>query len=116
MDNSFPREEILQAMLSSKGELEEALDHLNSDSLQQFTDHLWERENSSLQGEDEAEGVSEALALSDVHDACLSVTNSVLKHNHFQQMVRNKDISSDVSHAFEKLSGVKIKIFKKLQK
>lgn len=95
VDNSFPREEILQAMLSSKGELEEALDHLNSDSLQQFTDHLWERENSSLQGEDEAEGVSEALALSDVHDACLSVTNSVLKHNHFQQMVRNKDISSD---------------------
>lgn len=103
MDNSFPREEILQAMLSSKGELVEALDHLNSDSLQQFTDHLWERENSSLQGEDEAEGVSEALVLSDVHDACLSVTNSVLKHNHFQQMVRNKDISSDVSHEFEKI-------------
>lgn len=101
MDNSFPREEILQAMLSSKGELEEALDYLNSDSLQQFTDRLWERENSSLQGEDEAEGVSEALAFSDVHDTCLSVTNSVLKHNHFQRMVRNKDISSDVSHKFK---------------
>lgn len=94
-------------MLSSKGELEEALDHLNSDGLQQFTDRLWERENSSLQSEEGAEGVSEALALSDVHDTCLSVTNSVLKHNHFQQMVRNKDISSDVSLQFEKSSGAK---------
>lgn len=94
-------------MLLFKGELEEVLDYLNFDSLQQFIDYFWERENFFLQGEDEVEGVSEVLALFDVYDVCLSVINSVFKYNYFQQMVRNKDISFDVSYVFEKLSGVK---------
>lgn len=94
-------------MLLFKGELEEVLDYLNSDSLQQFIDYFWERENFFLQGEDEVEGVSEVLVLFDVYDVCLSVINSVFKYNYFQQMVRNKDISFDVSYVFEKLSGVK---------
>lgn len=94
-------------MLLFKGELEEVLDYLNLDSLQQFIDYFWERENFFLQGEDEVEGVSEVLVLFDVYDVCLSVINSVFKYNYFQQMVRNKDISFDVSYVFEKLSGVK---------
>lgn len=94
-------------MLLFKGELEEVLDYLNFDSLQQFIDYFWERENFFLQGEDEVEGVSEVLVLFDVYDVCLSVINSVFKYNYFQQMVRNKDISFDVSYVFEKLSGVK---------
>lgn len=94
-------------MLLFKGELEEVLDYLNFDSLQQFIDYFWERENFFLQGEDEVEGVSEVLALFDVYDVCLSVINSVFKYNYFQQMVRNKDISFDVSYVFEKLIGVK---------
>lgn len=94
-------------MLLFKGELEEVLDYLNFDSLQQFIDYFWERENFFLQGEDEVEGVSEVLALFDVYDVCLSVINSVFKYNYFQQMVRNKDISFDVSYVFENLSGVK---------
>lgn len=94
-------------MLLFKGELEEVLDYLNFDSLQQFIDYFWERENFFLQGEDEVEGVSEVLALFDVYDVCLSVINSVFKYNYFQQMVRNKDISFDVSYIFEKFSGVK---------
>lgn len=94
-------------MLLFKGELEEVLDYLNFDSLQQFIDYFWERENFFLQGEDEVEGVSEVLALFDVYDVCLSVINSVFKYNYFQQMVRNKDISFDVSYVFEKLSDVK---------
>ena len=84
-------------MLSSKGDQEDALNHLNSDSLQQYLDRLWEQENNSLQGEDRVEAESEALELSNVQDTCMSVTNSVLKHGQFQEMVRNKDISSDVS-------------------
>lgn len=88
-------------MLLFKGELEEVLDYLNFDSLQQFIDYFWERENFFLQGEDEVEGVSEVLALFDVYDVCLSVINSVFKYNYFQQMVRNKDISFDVSYVFE---------------
>lgn len=94
-------------MLLFKGELEEVLDYLNFDSLQQFIDYFWERENFFLQGEDEVEGVSEVLVLFDVYDVCLSVINSVFKYNYFQQMVRNKDISFDVSYVFENLSGVK---------
>lgn len=94
-------------MLLFKGELEEVLDYLNFDSLQQFIDYFWERENFFLQGEDEVEGVSEVLALFDVYDVCLSVINSVFKYNYFQQMVRNKDISFDVSYVFEKLIDVK---------
>lgn len=94
-------------MLLFKGELEEVLDYLNFDSLQQFIDYFWERENFFLQGEDEVEGVSEVLVLFDVYDVCLSVINSVFKYNYFQQMVRNKDISFDVSYIFEKFSGVK---------
>lgn len=94
-------------MLLFKGELEEVLDYLNFDSLQQFIDYFWERENFFLQDEDEVEGVSEVLVLFDVYDVCLSVINSVFKYNYFQQMVRNKDISFDVSYVFEKLRGVK---------
>lgn len=90
-------------MLLFKGELEEVLDYLNFDSLQQFIDYFWERENFFLQGEDEVEGVSEVLVLFDVYDVCLSVINSVFKYNYFQQMVRNKDISFDVSYEFEKI-------------
>ncbi|XP_062593006.1 uncharacterized protein LOC134254512 isoform X1 [Saccostrea cucullata] len=93
--DNFPREEILQAMLIAEGKLDIALDHLNSNRLQQFIDHLWEFENGNVLADDNEQCESEAQEVSNVQDACMSVTNSVLRHGHFLEMIRNKDISSD---------------------
>lgn len=83
-------------MLLAEGKLEAALDHLNSNSIQQFLNRLWEHENASIQADDREEHEREAQDVSSVQDTCMSVTNSVLKHIQFQEMVRNKDISYDV--------------------
>ncbi|KAJ8303183.1 hypothetical protein KUTeg_019579 [Tegillarca granosa] len=92
----FPREEILQAMLHSHGDFNAAMDELNGINLQTFLDRIWLSDNinqhaaQGIRGGDDAEGAG-VLAMPR-HDSCVSVTNSVLTHTDFQELVRSKDI------------------------
>jgi hypothetical protein len=83
-------------MLLAEGKLDAALDHLNSNKIQQFLNRLWEYENASIPADDREGHECEGQEVSTVQDTCMSVTNSVLRHTQFQEMVRNKDISYDV--------------------
>jgi hypothetical protein len=50
---TFAREEVLQAMLHSQGDLENAVDEMNSKWLQLFHDRLWPTDDNILQPVDE---------------------------------------------------------------
>jgi len=106
MYGNFAREEVLQAMLHSQGDLENAVDEMNSKWLQLFHDRLWPTDDNILQPVDEdpfmedhqrAQEIAIARATS---ESCNSVTNSVLSHTSFQAVIKDRNIDLEVWFCF----------------
>lgn len=94
----FAREEILQAMLHSQGDLESAVDEMNSKWLQLFHDRLWPtddfiqqpvEEDPFVEDQQRAQDAAIARATSEI---CNSITNSVLSHTSFQALIKDRNI------------------------
>ncbi|KAK3086203.1 hypothetical protein FSP39_015157 [Pinctada imbricata] len=92
-DSQYPREEVLHAMHQSNGDTEEAMNLLNSSSLKNFIDRLWAMDDDNLPGAIGGEGATAAEIPNLANDVCNSVTNSLLGHVDFQNMVANKELN-----------------------
>lgn len=94
---NFAREEILQAMLHSEGDLDSAIDELNSKWLQLFHERIWPSDDNPQQGGDSERFRMDRIQGQDpAVDICSSVTNSVLSHTSFQAVVKDKNVDLEV--------------------
>ncbi|XP_069114483.1 uncharacterized protein [Argopecten irradians] len=82
---NFAREQILMALLTNKGNVEEALDELNLASIQPFYERVWaEFDNVPLA----AGAMARPMDMQDE----ISVTNSILSHQDFWASVTDKNV------------------------
>ncbi|XP_063439379.1 uncharacterized protein LOC134720797 [Mytilus trossulus] len=94
---NFAREDILQAMLHTQGDLENSVDELNSKWLQLFYDRIWltEENVAQLEGENplvDDQKLAQELAMARANEICNSVTNSVLSYTTFQATVKDRTV------------------------
>lgn len=91
---NFAREDILQAMLHTQGDLENSVDELNSKWLQLFYDRIWLTEENA-QAENplvDDQQIAQELAMARASEICNSVTNSVLSYTSFQATVKDRTV------------------------